>query len=111
MEPGLKRHTFDRKNQRRLRSENVQSAEGRAKGIRVVFGRKLQNCVTGSNASEPVMSESWEISVTHRRSQDKLTWRKGFVYSVPLNLIVIIDWNGDVIPQTMLAASIRTALT
>ena len=57
------------------------------------------------------MSESWEISVTHRQSQDKLTWRKGFVYSVPLNLIVIIDWNGDVIPQTMLAASIRTALT
>ena len=57
------------------------------------------------------MSDSREISVTHRQSQDKLTWRKGSVYSVPLNLIVIIDWNGDVIPQTMLAASIQTALT
>ena len=57
------------------------------------------------------MSEFWEISFTHRQSQDKLTWRKGSVYSVPLNLIVIIDWNGDVIPQTMLAASIQTALT
>ena len=51
------------------------------------------------------MSESWEIRVKHRQSQDKLTWRKGFVYSVLLHLIVIIGWNGDVIPQTMLTAS------
>ncbi|HBV05729.1 MAG TPA: hypothetical protein DEF01_03250 [Gemmatimonadetes bacterium] len=58
MDRELKRHTYDRQDQRRLQSENVQSAKGRAKWIRFslrVCRRKLQGCVTSNSASEPTI--------------------------------------------------------